>query len=397
MYVHHAPYFRPTWFSAREVGIPEWLTDGRWVPPGEFGLYTHARTGLAAALSDRGVGDGVALVPSYAPPSVVGLLHREFGLRVEYFPVRGDLTVPTDAAVDLIRRREPAVVVLIHYLGFETGDVDDVAAAADAVGAVLVEDCARGLFSRRADGSLLGSVGDVATFSLRKTLPVPNGGLVVAPGTRLPSPDAEAREASALVRSLFVAAQERLDSPAPSIPLRKPIAATTKHATALWQLTSTSRTGAGPGPASRADSTADHRVPARRPGRVSRLGLLRCRPAEIVAARRARYRDLRERLESLDCLSVLTPPLADGTCPYGVGVRPLGAVSADALWTALRERGLPAEMLGWALGPDVPRPDCLGAAALRRSLLVLPTHQQLPPASAPRTAEAIRRIVAERR
>ncbi|WP_129116677.1 DegT/DnrJ/EryC1/StrS family aminotransferase [Halegenticoccus tardaugens] len=392
MYVHHSPHFNPAWLGSRDVGIPEWLADGRWIPSGDFGLYTHARTGLAAALSRHGVDGGTALVPAYTPPSVVGVLDREFDLQVEYFPVREDLTVPTGDVVDLIRDREPDVVQLIHYLGFETNGLDELAAEAEAVDAVFVEDCARGLFSRREDGTPLGSVGDVAMFSLRKTLPVPNGGLVVAPGTRLPSPDDEAREGRALARSFAVAAHERLSSAIPSIPRLRFVEESMRRSTALRRLTDGPLLSAGAGvfAGDGAPGTAhDHRVPPRRPGWVSRIGLVRSRPAEIAAARRERYRNLRARLDALSGLAVVTPPVADGGCPYGVGVRPVDGVSAPALWAALRDRGLPAEMLGWALGADVPQPADPGATALRQSLVVLPTHQQLPFPALPRMVEAV--------
>jgi hypothetical protein len=51
-------------------------------------------------------------------------------------------------------------------------------------GAALIEDNAHGLFSRDECGRLLGSRGDAGVFSLRKTIPVPAGGVLVLPRGR---------------------------------------------------------------------------------------------------------------------------------------------------------------------------------------------------------------------
>ncbi len=50
---------------------------------------------------------------------------------------------------------------------------------------ILVEDCALSLFSE-ADGKPLGAFGDYSVFCLYKTLPVPNGGVLVENGKALP-------------------------------------------------------------------------------------------------------------------------------------------------------------------------------------------------------------------
>ena len=51
---------------------------------------------------------------------------------------------------------------------------------------LLVEDCALSLLSE-ADGRPLGSFGDWSVFCLCKTLPLPNGALLVQNGPRLKS------------------------------------------------------------------------------------------------------------------------------------------------------------------------------------------------------------------
>ncbi|MGZ3447339.1 MAG: DegT/DnrJ/EryC1/StrS family aminotransferase [Myxococcaceae bacterium] len=73
-------------------------------------------------------------------------------------------------------------LVLTHFAGFP-GPASQVRALADRYGLVLIEDCAQALLST--DGAIpVGTTGDAAVFSLRKTLPVPHGGALVFNGLR---------------------------------------------------------------------------------------------------------------------------------------------------------------------------------------------------------------------
>src|SRR5438309_895473 len=83
---------------------------------------------------------------------------------------------------DARRRTTPEVRALyvIHYAGFPQ-DMQAARQLATELGVPLIEDCALSLLSR--DGEKpLGSFGDVSVFCLYKTLPVPNGGALVARG-----------------------------------------------------------------------------------------------------------------------------------------------------------------------------------------------------------------------
>lgn len=78
---------------------------------------------------------------------------------------------------DLTRalRARPAAVLLIHYFGFEPPEREAVAALCRAEGVPLIEDCAHALFPL-GDGRSAALIGDAATFSLRKFLPLVDGG-----------------------------------------------------------------------------------------------------------------------------------------------------------------------------------------------------------------------------
>src|SRR5207253_11067710 len=83
---------------------------------------------------------------------------------------------------DARRRAAPEVRALyvIHYAGFPQ-DMEAARQLASELGVPLIEDCALALLSRNGDKPL-GSSGDLSVCCLYKTLPVPNGGALLARG-----------------------------------------------------------------------------------------------------------------------------------------------------------------------------------------------------------------------
>lgn len=114
------------------------------------------------------------------------------GLRVRCYRVGTDLRADLD---DIERRMDDSVRALLvtHYFGFAQ-PLLELRALCDRRGVRLIEDCAHALLSEDARGTL-GRVGDASVYSIRKTLPVPNGGAVLfnddtlaVPSTLVPPP-----------------------------------------------------------------------------------------------------------------------------------------------------------------------------------------------------------------
>jgi dTDP-4-amino-4,6-dideoxygalactose transaminase len=143
-----------------------------WTHLGRGALYLAARV---LGLEGREV-----LVPAYHHGVEVDALLAA-GAQPAFYAVGTRWTVDVD---DVERRIGPRTraVLLTHFAGFP-GPTGALRALADRHGLVLVEDCAQALLS--VDGEIpLGSTGDAAIFSLRKTLPVPHGGALVFNGQR---------------------------------------------------------------------------------------------------------------------------------------------------------------------------------------------------------------------
>lgn len=124
------------------------------------------------------------LCPAYNCGHEIEPLLR-LGLRVRCYRVGPDLQADLD---DLERRLRPDVraVLVTHYFGFAQ-PLPELRDLCDRHGLRLVEDCAHAFLSDDADGNL-GRVGDVAVYSLRKTVPIPNGGAVLFNDESLPIP-----------------------------------------------------------------------------------------------------------------------------------------------------------------------------------------------------------------
>lgn len=378
MFVPDAPHLRPGWFGSREPTEVEWLADERWVPPGPKGLYARARSGLSVVAREDLPAGATVLLPAYVPRSVVRAF-RAGDVSVRYYPIEPDLRLPWREVRDRIDAVEPEAVLFVHYFGFADPAFADLAGTARAVGATVIEDCARALFARDADGTLLGTTGEYALFSLHKVLPVPNGGLIVGPERRgaFPPPTAVRSEYRAAAAAVILRACETVGV--------QPVQVET--ATAGVRSTS-----AGPAP----ERTADAERPTDGPGRFSRIGLAASDPSAVAATRRRRYAEVRAALAAIDGVDVLSPPVHEGAAPFGVAVRfPEGEATRDGVYERLDGAGLPCQRLRWRLRPgELDPPAYGGARALRRQLLVVPTHHQLPRGTAAAVAEGVEAAVA---
>ena len=146
---------------------------GTWTFSGRVALY-HG-------LPSLGLPPGsTILVPAYHQGVEIETL-LVAGYRLRYYRVDEHLGIDFD---DLERLLDKTVTALhvIHYFGFAQ-PLDPIRRFCDAHRLKLIEDCALSLFARDND-TWVGSVGDLALFSVYKTLPVPHGGFLVTKAAR---------------------------------------------------------------------------------------------------------------------------------------------------------------------------------------------------------------------
>jgi hypothetical protein len=108
------------------------------------------------------------------------------GAKVRYCPVGPDMQWDPDEVERLCRTHAPDLLYVIHYAGWAQ-PMDALVQPCRKREMLLVEDCALSLLSETPDGRALGSLGQWSVFCLYKTLPLPNGALLVQNDRRIES------------------------------------------------------------------------------------------------------------------------------------------------------------------------------------------------------------------
>ncbi len=128
----------------------------------------------------------LVLVPDYHHGNEIYAL-KAAGAKLRYYPVKKNLDVDLDAIADLCDLEpKPLALYLTHFIGWPQ-PIIEIQSLCNRKNLILIEDCALSFLSEF-EGRPLGTFGAYAVFCLYKTVPVPNGGVLVAnnavnPGT----------------------------------------------------------------------------------------------------------------------------------------------------------------------------------------------------------------------
>ena len=117
------------------------------------------------------------LAPDYYSGNEI-LAMQAAGAKVHYCPVGADMRWDTAEVERLCRVHSPDLLYVIHYAGWPQ-PIAELAELCRRRDMLLVEDCALSLLSETEDARPLGSFGHWSVFCLYKTLPLPNGALLV--------------------------------------------------------------------------------------------------------------------------------------------------------------------------------------------------------------------------
>ncbi len=322
--------------------------------------------------------DGVVLMPAYHHGVEVEAV-RAAGARVRFYRVDRDLRIDLD---DLrTRAQAPGVraIYVTHFVGFAQ-PIAEARAIADALGVKLFEDCALALWSRTPAGTPLGSFGDASCFCLYKTLPVPHGGLLLAP--HLPVADLTAPPLLSTLHHVagLTLAHLELSSSTFGRALRR-AARAASHAT-IDRAVATVQTGTM--------HLALHELALGASRLVDRL-LPRFDGEMVVVRRRRNFQRLAAALDGV--APVVGAPLPHGACPLFVPVR-ITDREKRAVMQELHARGIDAIDF-WGRGDPACSDDAFPEVAqLRRELLELPCHQSLDDDAVDRVAHAVKQVLA---
>lgn len=136
--------------------------------------FSYGRHALAEGLKAAGIkkGDHV-LLPSFICRDILSSI-KSLGAVPVYYHVDEKL------CLSATQEELPAAkaIIAVNYFGFPQ-DMRLFREYCSRNGVVLIEDNAHGLFSCDENGQLLGTRGDIGIFSLRKTIPTPDGAALV--------------------------------------------------------------------------------------------------------------------------------------------------------------------------------------------------------------------------
>ncbi len=246
----------------------------------------------------------------------------------------------------------------------------------DRDGLFLIEDCALAMFSSLRDRKL-GSWGDVALFSMPKSLSLPDGGALVINNRRLDSSAWRKRKVP------FLKIARRTLPLAWSALLRRLSVSSTLHGiySSLhnrWITKELSSFTSTQDPEARLDVpdwmhyTEDCRDRAL--SRFSERLLRAVDEDEVIRLRRRNYLHLASLLPDHAGFTMLYATLPPGVCPLGL---PLVCDDRDTLYKSLLRRGVASEVwwpgfdrnMDWSRFPE--------ARSLKNHVLLLPVHQGL--------------------
>ena len=338
--------------------------------------FYRARNAIYHAFRSLGFERGdTVLMPDYHNSNEVAAV-RASGATVRFYRIGRNLEPDLEELGKLVRSTNARALFAIHYFGWAQ-PVKELTALCDRHDMILFEDCAMSLLSETL-GQPLGSFGHFATYCLYKTLPVPNGGVLVQ---NQPGPswlDGLQLEPC----DLMTLGGRTLELLLESLRGRAVIAGESAFAVkrtigALLRLLRIDRVPFGDIGFDR--DRADVAISP-----LSLRLLQRFDYAEIKRRRRANFLRLRERLEG--AVALFPRELEAGMCPT---IFPMLVADKTAAAHALRARGIQA-MEFWNHGD----PDADGADALflREHLLELPIHQDVTPGQVEFMAEQVQRL-----
>ncbi len=308
--------------------------------PAAVRFYGHGRHALVEALRLSGAAGGRVLLPSFVCRDLLACVAAA-GAEPAFYGVRPDLTPQDDPS----RWPDARAVLAVDYFGWPQ-DLAPFEAYARRTKAVLIEDAAHALFSRDARGRLLGARAPLGILSLRKSLPLPNGGALVVNdaglasglGAQLPFEPMPGRRPAlkAAARPFLALAGAR---------------ATHAALTALRGARGDASGHVGP------DPDSERVLPAPAPPCPELERPLVCADPAVEASRRRALWTLCDGLARKAGLAPVFPSLPDGAVPYGYALRTRDLDAARSLFSAEGLTTLPWPDLPSAVAASAPEAD----------------------------------------
>lgn len=326
--------------------------------------------------------DSRVLVPAYCCGSEVDAVLKA-RMRADYYRVGPDLRPDLDHLAQLAAREPVAALLVTNYFGFAQ-PLEEIRAFTRQLGAFLIEDNAHGLLSQDPAGRWLGSRGDVGIFSLVKTLPIPDGGvLMVNPDAGLAASTFSGTAPDRLkIAGRFKFLLEKTLSQRYQGTMRHIKRYGTDPLTAAIKRLRKAKLSAGTSPTNAPADDANYRhiVALReesiqwRMSRLARALLPHFDYGEIIRHRRDNFLYLAEHFPDSAALRPLFAALPQNTCPLFFPVR---CAEPRALQQHLAAARIESKWFWSFVHPTLRQEDFPEESRLKQTVVALPIHQDL--------------------
>jgi dTDP-4-amino-4,6-dideoxygalactose transaminase len=314
------------------------------------------------------LGEGVeVLVPEFHCHVIVEALLAA-GASVSYFRVneRGEVDL---ADVERRLTARTRALVIIHYFGLPQ-DVPRIRGWCDERHLFLVEDCAHSLFGK-IENRPLGSWGDVAIFSVSKTIPTIDGGLMLANNAEIDSGFRVRSQGLVTVAKGFFKSMMLLRIPDPlRVGLLKGARAVRERF--LENTAKNKKVRQTHGSLTKSFVLEESSIDMHP---ISKWILNRANSKKVMENRRRNYQYLAKELQEGKLFSPQFPDLSAGGCPYVFPVRVSREVKK--VHRELVRMGVPVLVFPDQLRPTQSLKEFRNAYELANSLLCLPCHHEI--------------------
>jgi len=365
--------------------------------PDRPAIQTYSgRVAIYQGLLALGLGKGdTVLVPAYACGSEIDAVLKA-GLDIRFYPVDNKLRPDMEVCNDILAQTPFAKALFVtHYFGFAQ-PIKALREFADKNNLLLIEDCAHGFLSCDANGTPLGTSGDIGVFSYMKGLPLTDGGACVFNRSDIGATQDTLRQAN--IRKLagrFLFQVERsLETVAPWAArifdkgVRSPLRALKNIG--KRQAVKSHVVGESAGREEMGILGLDLEQADWAISKIARATLSRLDLTHVRDIRRRNYELLLPVVNALDNVCALFPELPNGTCPLFF---PIEIDDAAKVQRELAEQGLGTKYF-WSYFHDrFPRDEFPFEAALKTRVLVLPVHQDLTAQDMAKVGEILTRVM----
>ena len=359
------------------AGTPQeafgWAADRLYFSHGRIALLNGARLLARLKPAKRNI-----LVPAYICEETLWPL-RAAGFGLDYYEIDDDLKANTAQLQELISA-DTLAVMAVHYFGIPQ-ELEKIRELCDRTGVFLIEDCAHALGGRAIHGPL-GSSGDISIFSMRKFLPVPDGGALVINNPRLSAATEEIKlaakkESAGFIKLLASSALNEMEN--------------------RWGICIRSLIKRESNKNNIEDLCPRPDLAGIKKGFIDNKGMSsRARRMfvgydieRMSAQRRANYNIMAEKLLGLNGIKVPGPEITAGGSPYVLPVCAANHPHQLAIIRALIKEG--KYVTDWPTLPiDLNDQKLQGAECLRNRIILLPVHQNLPESVAARIIQTIK-------